>query len=65
MSESIKSKVSLLIPTIIVALSMLQTATAAPPSGRVAIMNAHSSLCLSPAGGGRSNNGEIVQFTCE
>ena len=28
-------------------------AAAAPPSGRVAIMNANSGLCLSPAGGGR------------
>jgi hypothetical protein len=29
-------------------------AVAAPPSGRVAIMNAHSGLCLSPAGGART-----------
>src|SRR5215472_12715650 len=28
-------------------------------------MNAHSGLCLSPAGGGRDKNGEIVQFTCD
>ena len=31
----------------------------------VAIMNAHSGLCLSPAGGGRDNNNQIVQFTCD
>ena len=40
-------------------------AFAAPPGGRIEIMNAHSDLCLSPAGGGRGNNDEIVQFTCD
>src|SRR5215471_14091221 len=65
MSKSINSRVSLLISAIVAALSMVQAATVAPPSGRVAIMNAHSDLCLSPAGGGRVNNGEIVQFTCD
>lgn len=40
-------------------------AAGAAPSGRVAIVNAHSNLCLSPAGGGRDKNGEIVQFTCD
>jgi hypothetical protein len=36
-----------------------------PPGGIVKIMNAHSGLCLSPAGGGRGLNVEIVQFTCD
>ena len=65
MNSTIKFIVSLSIPTIVVALSMPALAAAAPPSGRVAIMNAKSGLCLSPAGGGRDNNGEIVQFTCD
>jgi cytolethal distending toxin subunit A len=65
MNHAIKSMVSLSIPTILVALGMPAAAVAAPPSGRVAIMNAHSNLCLSPAGGGRDNNGQIVQFTCD
>lgn len=41
------------------------TASAGPPSGRIAIVNAHSGLCLSPAGGNRQKNDEIVQFTCD
>ena len=65
MIETMKSIISLYIPAIVVARSMPALAVAAPPSGRVAIMNAHSGLCLSPAGGGRGNNGEIVQFTCD
>ena len=65
MIKTMKSIISLYIPAIVVALSMPALAAAAPPSGRVAIMNAHSGLCLSPAGGGRGNNGEIVQFTCD
>jgi cytolethal distending toxin subunit A len=65
MTGSIKSIVSFAIPTIIVALSLQAIATAAPPSGRVAIANAHSGLCVSPAGEGRGVNGQIVQFTCD
>ena len=65
MNKVMKSIVSLSIPAIVVALSMPALAVAAPPSGRVAIMNAHSGLCLSPAGGGRDNNTQIVQFTCD
>ena len=65
MKITIKSMIRVSIPTIVVALSMPALAVAAPPSGRVAIMNAHSGLCLSPAGGGRDNNGQIVQFTCD
>src|SRR5689334_20439849 len=53
------------IPGMAVALCMPVMVLAAAPSGRVAIMNAHSNLCLSPAGGGRDKNGEIVQFTCD
>jgi cytolethal distending toxin subunit A len=64
-NKTIKSIVSLSIPAIAIALSMPVLAVAAPPSGRVAIMNAHSGLCLSPAGGGRDKNGQIVQFTCD
>jgi len=40
-------------------------AQAGPPSGRVAIMNAHSNLCISPAGGNRLLNDETVQFNCD
>src|SRR5882724_7225772 len=36
-----------------------------PPSGRAAIVNAQSNLCLSPAGGARDNNVLIVQFSCD
>jgi cytolethal distending toxin subunit A len=32
---------------------------------RVQIMNAHSSLCLSPAGGGKDKNNQIVQYLCD
>jgi cytolethal distending toxin subunit A len=60
-----RSLVSLASLAIVVALSMPARIVAATPSGRVAIMNAHSGLCLSPAGGGRDNNGQIVQFTCD
>src|SRR6202030_4590819 len=65
MNNTIKAIVLFSIPTIGVALIIPALAAAAPPSGRVAIMNAHSGLCLSPAGGGRDKNGEIVQFTCD
>ena len=65
MNKTTKSLVSLSIPAIAIALSMPVLAAAAAPSGRVAIMNAHSGLCLSPAGGGRDKNSEIVQFTCD
>jgi cytolethal distending toxin subunit A len=60
--NTIKPFVSLVI---VAALSAPSLSAATPPSGRVAIMNAHSGLCLSPAGGGRILNGEIVQFTCD
>ena len=36
-----------------------------PPSGQVQIMNEHSNLCLSPAGGGRDKNVQIVQYLCD
>jgi len=65
MNNAIRSILSLSIPAMAVALCMPVLAVAAAPSGRVAIMNAHSNLCLSPAGGGRDKNGEIVQFTCD
>ncbi len=35
------------------------------PQGEIKIQNAHSNLCLSPAGGARGVNVEIVQFTCD
>jgi hypothetical protein len=57
------SIVRYIIPPLLLVLSM--PALAAPPAGRIAIVNAHSGLCLSPAGGGRDKNGEIVQFTCD
>jgi hypothetical protein len=64
-SMSIKSLASLAIPAVILALNLPISAAAAPPSGRVAIMNAHSNLCLSPAGGNRNLNDETVQFNCD
>ena len=60
-----KTILSLFIPAMAAVLSLPVLAAAAAPSGRVAIMNAHSNLCLSPAGGARDKNGEIVQFTCD
>lgn len=47
------------------ALCVPQLAAAAPPSGRVAIQNAHSGLCLSPAGGSRGLNVQVVQYLCD
>ena len=41
------------------------TAAGVLPSGDIKIQNAHSTLCLSPAGGGVGVNVEIVQFTCD
>jgi hypothetical protein len=35
------------------------------PQGEIKIQNAHSGLCLSPAGGGVGVNGEIVQYLCD
>ena len=64
-SSTIKSIAGLAIPAIIVVQSLPRPAAAAPPSGRVAIMNAHSNLCLSPAGGNRNLNDETVQFNCD
>lgn len=54
----------------VVAMVLVECATSVAmagvaPSGVVKIMNAHSGLCLSPAGGGTSKNGEIVQFACD
>lgn len=65
MNKTLRSILSISAPAIGLALSLPAFAGAPSPSGRVQIMNAHSSLCLSPAGGGRDNNGEIVQFTCD
>ncbi len=65
MNKAIRSILSLSIPAMAFALTMPVLAAAAAPSGRVAIMNAHSNLCLSPAGGGRDKNGEIVHFICD
>jgi cytolethal distending toxin subunit A len=62
MNSTIEPFVSLLI---VAALTVPSLSAATPPSGRVAIMNVHSGLCLSPAGGGRDVNGQIVQFTCD
>jgi ricin-type beta-trefoil lectin protein len=64
-NRTIKAIAYLSIPTIVAGLSIPVLATATPPSGRVAIMNAHSRLCLSPAGGGSDRNAQIVQFTCD
>lgn len=37
----------------------------APPTGRFALANANSGLCLSPAGGGQNPNDQIVQYLCD
>src|SRR5215472_13080699 len=52
MNRMKKSVTSMCIPAILIVLGTTAPVAAAP-SGRVAIMNAHSGLCLSPAGGGR------------
>ena len=65
MNKALRSILSLSFPAMAFALAMPILSAAPAPSGRVAIMNAHSNLCLSPAGGGRDKNGEIVQFTCD
>jgi cytolethal distending toxin subunit A len=61
----ITSILSVFIPVIFGILSMPAAAAAAPPSGRVAIVNAKSGLCLTIAGGVRDNNAEVVQFPCD
>jgi len=63
MSKTMKFALALLIAALVGTINI--PAFAAPPGGRIAIMNAHSDLCLSPAGGGRGKNDEIVQFTCD
>ena len=65
MNKALRSILSLSFPAMAFALTMPILSAAPAPSGLVAIMNAHSNLCLSPAGGGRDKNGEIVQFTCD
>jgi hypothetical protein len=40
-------------------------APSGPPVGRVEIANLNSGLCLSPAGGGRNPNDQIVQYLCD
>ena len=60
MNKIVRSVVMFVAATVSFALSLPLLEAAAPPHGRVAIMNAHSGLCLSPAGGGRDKNGEIV-----
>jgi len=65
MNATIKSILSIFILTIFGALCMPALAAAAPPSGRVTIVNANSGLCLTIAGGGRDNNAEVVQYPCD
>jgi hypothetical protein len=65
MNNAIRSILSFVIPAMTFTLIMPIPPVVAAPSGRVAIVNAHSNLCLSPAGGSRDKNGEIVQFTCD
>jgi ricin-type beta-trefoil lectin protein len=40
-------------------------ANATPANGRALIVNDNSNKCLTPAGGSRSLNAQIVQFTCD
>src|SRR6476660_106663 len=62
------ARVSISLTVLVVVLGVGATramGAGAAPNGIVKIMNAHSGLCLSPAGGGRDRNVEIVQFTCD
>src|SRR4029077_1254506 len=51
--------------SLLVTLDLSAPALGDPPSGRLLIQNAHSNLCLSPAGGNRSLNDPVVQFHCD
>jgi cytolethal distending toxin subunit A len=64
-SRMIKFITAFAITASVAGLGVPTPAEAGPPSGRVAIMNAHSNLCLSPAGGNRNLNDETVQFNCD
>jgi Ricin-type beta-trefoil lectin domain. len=57
--------ISLSVLVVVLCAGATRVAAGAAPNGVVKIMNAHSGLCLSPAGGGRDKNVEIVQFTCD
>ena len=59
MNKALRSILSLLVPAMAFALTMPILSAAPAPSGRVSIMNAHSNLCLSPAGGNREKNDEM------
>src|SRR4051812_4457624 len=60
-----KSVLCFSIAALFFAASFALPAAAQAPSGRFMIMNAHSGLCLSPAGGNTTKNDQIVQYTCD
>src|SRR5215469_16666975 len=64
MNRMKKSVTSMCIPAILIVLGTTAPVAAAP-SGRVAIMNAHSGLCLTIAGGNTERNIVSVQYACD
>ncbi len=60
-----KSVLCFSIAALVIGASFSLPAAAQIPSGRIMIMNAHSQLCLSPAGGDTKKNNEVVQYTCD
>jgi hypothetical protein len=62
---AMKSVLSMLVVALVGAPGMAALAAAAPPGGRIAIVNANSGLCLTIAGGGRDYNAESVQYPCD
>jgi cytolethal distending toxin subunit A len=65
MNPMMKSVVCLSVLAFVVALALDTPAVGQVPSGRVAIMNVNSGLCLSPAGGNTLKNDQVVQYTCD
>jgi hypothetical protein len=60
-----KSVLSMLGVAIAGAVGTAALAAAAPPGGRIAIVNANSGLCLTIAGGGTGRNATAVQYACD
>ncbi len=59
-------QVWVLLTVVVMVLGAVRVAAAGVvPQGDIKIQNVHSGLCLSPAGGSRDVNVDIVQFTCD
>ena len=68
MAASVNGRISwvlLIVLTLVYGLAGAGSVEAAPPAGRLSLVNAHSGLCLTIAGGGRGANAEVVQFPCD